>query len=89
MTLVCFPFVDITFTKNHSFLLTKGKENMVNDDQLIRSRIFNSIPYFILNGLFTKQICCGGCFRQSWFVEQKPDSTRQVDIIRLPMLAWF
>jgi len=60
----------------------------VNDDQLIRWRFFNSITSFILIGLYTKQICCGGYFKQSWFVEQKPDSTGHfVDIIRLPMLA--
>jgi hypothetical protein len=42
----------------------------------------NSIPNFIQSGLFVYKtesvpnICCGGsCYRQSSFLEQKPDST--------------
>jgi len=79
----------------------------MNDDQFKKLNNFNSIATFILNGFFVYKnlsvpnICCGGCYRQSWFVEQKPVSedltnTTHVDI-NLPMLlylsrekpAWF
>jgi len=59
---------------------------MDDDDQFNKVKSFNSIPNFIQSGLFVYKtesvpnICCGGCYRQSWFVKQKQDSTAHVDI---------